>query len=195
MYSNFLRLFLAFSSFSPTLFVLWFIKIAKDWNSLHFYLTSSSSNFIRDCTIFFQTHFLLILFCGVFFFCWRLIRFAKHNLPMYPIDAKSIKPADFNYLPILVSWILPFFKLFITDIKDIILLIGSLLIFVLAAYIGKGSYYFNLIFRLLGYKNYEVQTKAEVTFLVLSKKNLINVNQVNAVVYLTEHMLINNSRR
>jgi len=114
---------------------------------------------------------------------------------MYPIDAKSIKPADFNYLPILVSWILPFFKLFITDIKDIILLIGSLLIFVLAAYIGKGSYYFNLIFRLLGYKNYEVQTKAEVTFLVLSKKNLINVNQVNAVVYLTEHMLINNSRR
>ena len=73
-----------------------------------------------------------------------------------------------------------------------IYIISVAIIILVATVINKSSYHFNLIVKLfLNYRYYEIQTKNEVTYFMLSKQKLINSKQVNKYVQLTDYLLIN----
>jgi len=193
MYSRLIKFFIALSGLFPILFIFWLVGILEQWDSLGFYL--DKDDLWRGMKTFANLHWLLFLFFVLILACRYLLNYALTVLPPKQFIAKSIKPADPNFLSILLSYLAPWFKIFITDKHVDIYVAGFLLIAFCLAFITSESYQYNLSIRLIfGYKNFEVATKEEVTYLVLSKTSLINKNQITQVVYLTDYMVINTTK-
>ena len=139
-----------------------------------------------------KNHYPVLLFILMIFLARYFVRKAVSTLGVGAFEVKQIKPADNNFTTLLFSILLPFFKIPFTSLSDLVFLFGFLVTSILYAIVVNSSYHFNLVFRLvLGYKNYEVQSKKEVTYLVLSKEILIQPRQFTRYVTLTNHMLIN----
>jgi hypothetical protein len=68
-------------------------------------------------------------------------------------------------------------------------------VFVLAFFVvfHSNSYYFNPMLTILGYRFYEVTTDANITFVSITKRKLKNIKQVDTVVQLTDHMILEKS--
>lgn len=196
MYSNFIKFVLAFTGLSPILLSYWIVKSLQSFNKFNIYLKIDSWQVAIDgLKNIIINHYLLILFILVFTLCRFLFLQGLKNLSIGAIKLKSIKSVDINFNPILFSYILPWSKFFFKNNEDLIFLIGFIIIYLIYTYLGKNSYHYNLILRLLGYKNYEVQTNKEIGYLLLSKINLINVNQVENYIQLSDYMIVNISSK
>jgi hypothetical protein len=193
MYSNFIRISLILLGFSPLLLTAWLINVIYNWNSFQVYLNLSSlAATLEGANQIVQNHYLILVFIIMLIVSRTLIKKAISTLSVGTFDVKQIKPADTNFLTLLFSIVLPLFKIPFKGLNDMIFLTGFFIISLIYALIVNDSYHFNLVFRvMLGYKNYEVQSKKEVTYLVLSKTVLINQSQFTRYVALTNHMLIN----
>lgn len=193
MFSNFLKYILTITAFAPILFCLWIASILQQSKNLKFYFDISSFDiFLNGICNLIKTHYLLLLFLLIVVICIRIMNKAVKNLTVNAIELKSIKPGDQNLTALLLGTILPFCKLFLNDSKDLIYIISVAIIILVATVINKSSYHFNLIVKLfLNYRYYEIQTKNEVTYFMLSKQKLINSKQVNKYVQLTDYLLIN----
>jgi hypothetical protein len=87
-------------------------------------------------------------------------------------------------------------KIYSPEISDGLILIAFLLIGIVLGLAMKSSYHFNIVLKLIfGYSHYEVQTTAEITYLMLSKTPLINKKTISEYVNLADHMLLNISNK
>lgn len=196
MYSHFIRFVLTLTGLSPILLSYWIVKTMQNFDSFELYLSlDTSKELISGLKEIINNHYLLFAFILVFIFCRYLFIEGLKNLSIGAIELKSIKSVDINFNPILFSYILPWSKFFFKSNEDLIFVVGFIFIYIIYTYIGKNSYHFNLTLRLLGYKNYEVQTKKEMGYLLLSKTTLINVNQVTKYVQISDYMIINISNK
>lgn len=196
MYSNFIKFVIVFTGLSPILLSYWIVKTLQNIDNLEFYLTIDSLRSVNSgLRNILTNHYLLILFICIFLLCQFLFLQGVKNLSVGNIELKSIKSVDINFNPILFSYILPWSKFFFKSNEDLLFVIGFIFIYVLYTYLGKNSYHYNLILRLLGYKNYEVQTKKEMGYLLLSKETLINVNQVTQYIQLSDYMIVKVSNK
>ncbi|WP_343614783.1 hypothetical protein [Flavobacterium sp.] len=192
MYSNFIKFILAFTSLSPILLSYWIVKTLQNLNNFEIYFKIDSWESVVDgLKNIILNHYLLLLFILVFLLCKFLFLQGLKNLSIGAIELKSIKSVDVNFNPILFSYILPWSKFFLKNNEDFIFIIGFIIIYLIYVYLGKNSFHYNLILRLLGYKNYEVQTKKEIGYLLLSKKKLININQVTNYIQISDYMIVN----
>lgn len=193
MYSKFIRITLILLGFSPILLTAWLINIIHNWNSFEiYYNVGSLSDTLKGIKEIVKSHYLFLVFIVMLVISRILIKNATSTLSVGTFDAKQIKPADSNFLTLLFSVLLPLFKIPFRGLNDLVFLMGFLIISIIYALIVNDSYHFNLVFRvMLGYKNYEVQSKKEVTYLVLSRTVLINQSQFTRYIALTNHMLIN----
>ncbi|CAM4344746.1 hypothetical protein FLTE109939_06615 [Flavobacterium terrigena] len=196
MYSNFIKFVLSFTGLSPILLSYWIVKTLQNFKNLNVYITIDSwQNIVEGLKNIIINHYFLFLFILIFILCRFLFLQGLKNLSKGSIVLKSIKSVDINFNPILFSYILPWSKFFFKDNEDLIFVIGFSFVYLLYTYIGKNSYHYNLILRLLGYKNYEVQTKKEMSYLLLSKETLINVNQVTEYIQVSDYMIVNVSNK
>ena len=196
MYSNFIKFVIVFTGLSPILLSYWIVKTLQNIDNLEFYLTIDSLGSVNSgLRNILTNHYLLILFICIFLLCRFLFLQGVKNLSIGSIELKSIKSADINFNPILFSYILPWSKFLFKSNEDLLFVIGFVFIYVMYTYLGKNSYHYNLILRLLGYKNYEVQTKKEMGYLLLSKETLINVNQVTQYIQLSDYMIVKVSNK
>lgn len=196
MYSHFIRFVLTLTGLSPVLLSYWMVKILQNFSNLELYLSlESSKGLISGLKEILINHYLVFTFILVFFLSKYLFMQGLKNLSTGAIELKSIKSVDINFNPILFSYILPWSKFFFKSNEDLIFVVGFIFIYIIYTYIGKNSYHFNLILRLLGYKNYEVQTKKEMGYLLLSKTTLINVSQVTKYVQISDYMIVNISKK
>ncbi|MBE2290162.1 MAG: hypothetical protein IAE95_11440 [Chitinophagaceae bacterium] len=193
MYSNFLKLLLPLTGFSPVLLIFWLINTLQKRDQLSFHISIDSAEKIRlGITEIIKNHWQLLLFALIVLLSNFLMKKAVNSLTPWSIQIKSIKPADVNFTSVLISYILPWAKFLIHSDADVIYLLGFLILCFVQAYISKDSYHYNLNYRLfLGYKHYEVQTREEVTHLMLSKKKLINRDEIKRYVLLSDHMIVN----
>lgn len=192
MYSNFIKFVLTSTGLSPILLSYWIVKTLQNLDNLEFYISIDSwQKFVDGLENIIFNHYLLFSFILIFVLCKFLFLLGLKNLSIGAIELKSIKPVDVNFNPLLFSYILPWSKFFFEDSKDLIFLVGFILIYLIYIYLGKNSYHYNLILRLLGYKNYEVQTKKEMGYLLLSNINLVNVNEVTKYVQISDNMIVN----
>lgn len=190
MYSRLIRFITALSGLFPILVIFWLENIISDWKLLHIYI--DVQEFWQGVILFISEHWQLLLFGLLLWLCRSILKGAWSKLPSQTFEVKSIKPADPNFLSILLSYLAPWFKVFVTSDHDRIYVVGFLLIALCLAYITSESYQYNISFRLFfGYRNFEVQSTSDVTYLVLSKKNLINKSQLTQVAKLSDYMLIN----
>lgn len=187
MYSNSIKFILVLTGFAPIFLIYWILELIINFKNLHFYVSLdwfSFSNFLSH-------HYSLFIFLILILLAFVLKSKALHSLPIGSIEVKSIKPADINLNPLLISYFLPLCKFYFTDADDAIFLLVPVIISILYIAIGKNAYHYNLVFRLLfRYKNYEIQTKSEVTYLLLSKTKIVRPDQIKRFVQLSEYMLI-----
>ena len=192
MYSNFIKFIFALTGFSPILFSYWIVGLIQNHDKLSFYLQISSGKlFYEGFVDILNRHWSLIVFVIIIFISRLLIKIAVNTLTIETINVKSVKSADFNFSPILLSYFLPWIRFYI-DSNVEILFPAIIICCVVYSFIAKNSYHFNLTIRLFfGYRNYEIQTTNEISYLMLSRKGIINKNQVNKCVHLTDYMLLN----
>ncbi|MES2109927.1 MAG: hypothetical protein V4577_14305 [Bacteroidota bacterium] len=188
MYSRPIKYLISLSSLFPVFLIFWLVGIINNWKQLHFYFSLKGSDF----KAFFYLHGFLLVFLLLLFVCLGMINFAKSHLSPQTIDVKAIKPADVNLVSILLSYLAPWCKFYFENSHDYIYAAGYFLIASVLAIVTSRAYHYNITFSLFfGYKHFEVSTTKEVTYLVLSKKSLINKKQLTEVVHLTDYMLIN----
>ncbi len=162
-------------------------------NSLSIYFKFNSfKEFFVGILNLLEIHYLLILFLLAILLARFLIAKAKKSLPIGRIEIKSVKPGDTNFFTLLFSVILPFYKFYTPNVSDAIYMACFIIIAMAYGITMKNSYHFNIVLKLfLGYSHYEIATTGEITYLMLSKKNLITKSQITNYVYLTNYMLLN----
>lgn len=186
MYSGLVKIIIVLTGLSPILLSYWIYQMYVNYVHIEIRISFEDwSSFLDDLLLFFTTNFFLVAFIAFLFLTKFIIKHAIRNLTIGEIELKSIKTADNNFNPILFSYLTPWFKPY-----DFIFIIGVCLLYGVYIVISKNTSHFNLILRLFGYKYYEVQTKKEITYLMLSKRYLINTNQVNKYVSLSNNMII-----
>lgn len=193
MYSPFIRVLLATIGFSPALFFLYAANLTRNYENISFHIQFHSLNQVgKDLWNLVETNYLIILFSLLVLIAYSLMRHAKRKLSLGRIELKSVKPGDTNFVPVLFT-IIPFIhKLYSPSTSDLTYVFSMLIAGVIYGLTMKGSYHFNIILKLIfGYNHYEVATTGDVTYLLLSKKKLVNKDQVKLYVPLADHMLIN----
>lgn len=114
------------------------------------------------------------IFVGMLLFSKVILYFLeKSNNNLEEIEIESIKPIEFNILPtyiglFVISMELNSFK----KNETIFLLIGILLcIWILF----EKSFYFNILWLVFGYNYYEITSKSNIQFIIISKKRDLKI--------------------
>jgi hypothetical protein len=192
MYSLLIRFALTVSSFSLSLPIIWLIDTVRRSHSLQIYFDiSPPALFKRGIRELWHYNYLLFLFGLIVLFLWLVILGAKNTLSRIAVDIKSIKPAGINFTPILFTIGFGILRINFNE-ADAYIIVGIYMLTCLCfALVVNNTYHYNPILAIFfRYTNYEIQTKAEVTYLLLSKKQLLNKSQVKEVVRLSQHMLL-----
>lgn len=195
MYSKLVRIIIIIVSLTPILVSLWIVNIVKNYKKISFYLDiSSGERILAGLSNIFITHYLLFFFLLSIGLSKWILKSSINTLTRRPILIKSIKPADINITSIMIGILMPLLKFFpfFTGSIDLLYLTGYGLIILVYIIIGQRTYHYNLFFALFnGYRNFEIQTKNEVTYLMLSKQKAINPTYIKSYVQLTDYMIIN----
>jgi hypothetical protein len=197
MPSNLIKIILALTGLSPALLLLYIVKIINGFHSLSIYISVKSfPQAFKEVYNLIQNHYLFVLFIVLVIIARRIVKFAKNNCAVGRIEVKSVKPGDINFTTVIFSIILSLAKFYNPNLPDAILIATFVITGLVFGLIMKSSYHFNLTLKLiLGYSHYEVQTKEEITYLMLSKKQLINRKGITHYVKLADHMLLNVSEK
>jgi magnesium-transporting ATPase (P-type) len=107
--------------------------------------------------------------------CVSVLSIAKKQLQIIDFPVNSIKTADGEVLGYLVAYLIPFATLASDQINE------SVLLFIFGLFI--------LVLTLFNYHFYEVTTLNNITYLLITKRDLRNTSSVKRVVQLTEYMV------
>jgi len=158
-------------------------------------LTSVSPIFISLAYVeFFREHHIwkgatfTLTFPGIFCFAKFVVGKAKQSLERLPISIKKAKSTDKEVIGFCASYALPiiFRSESASDIQSWILA-SAILISVL---ITTNAMPINPILGLLGYHFYEVDSDSGIGYVLITKKHITNVSQINAVVQISEYGIL-----
>lgn len=183
MFSNIIKLLFVVTAYSPIFLIIGFVEITNILKE------HGSIILIKSWNDFFNRINLIFCFFILFLMSYILIKWAQKSLTVNNIEIKSIKSADLNIIPLILSYFLPCIELIK---KDTIYLIGWIILLVFIIIINKNTYFYNPLLKFWGYRYYEIATKKEVTYIMISNEKLINVNQVKSYSQLTDYVIINN---
>jgi hypothetical protein len=183
MFSNFIKILFVISAYSPILLIVGIVEIinnTKEGYSISL-IESWKEIFNRINFIF---CFLILFPLSAFIMIW-----AENSLTKNRIEIKAIKSADFNLPTFIISYFLPCIELVK---KDSTYMIVWCVILAIIIFINLKTYFYNPCLKLFGYRYYEISTKKDVTFVIISKEKLINANQVKSYSQLTDYVIIKN---
>lgn len=124
-----------------------------------------------------------------FFFCWLIINLIRKQISVTHVNLRSVKPANKEITNYFLAYLFPL----ITDDKLISDWHLACFFYIsLFFYVGfSGSYSFNPLLSLLGYKFYEAEDDTSVSFVLISKGKIqqghvddLKVVQVTDYTYL-----------
>lgn len=169
MLSKITKVFLVSTSFSPVFLTLWFAEFSKVWA-------------IKEGLIYLAIAILLAIIC------FTIMKIAKVKLESMPVKITAISTSDKETVGFIIVYLLPLINQ--TPIQvNIYLLFFILLIFFISLF-TTNSYHFNPVLGLFGYHFYEVTIDGEITYVLVTKKNLTNTKKVNQVVQISEYMIL-----
>jgi hypothetical protein len=189
MYSKVLKLLFVTTAYAPIILIWWLVNlynILKTGNHIQWIRFAD----FKILDLWNKTN-LIFLFCLLVIFCWFFLYLAKTRLTRNKIEIKAIKSADLNMNLLIISYFLPCIEIYKKDNFYILAWIIALLIMIL---INKSTYFYNPLMKLFGYRYYEITTKKEVTYMMISKCKLINSNDITAYSHLTDYVILNSSK-
>lgn len=188
MFSKYIKLIFAITAYAPVILIWWLVSVYNIVN------VEQNIGFINLSEFKFIDLFnrlnLIFIFLFLLFISWYILYSAKNKLTRNNIEIKSIKSSDLNINVLIFSYFLPCIEIYK---KDTVYLFGWFFALCIIIYINKGTYFYNPLMKLFGYSYYEIVTKKEVTYLMISKKKLINTNDIKAYSQLTDFVLLNSS--
>ena len=118
-----------------------------------------------------------------------IIHEAAHRLETFEIEIVFLKTGDREIVGFLVAYLLPLVTRPSVPVID-----WRVAAFVLAIFFGviwgTHSYHFNPLLGILGYHFFEVRTSSNVTYVLVTRKDLRTTRGVNRVVQVSEYMLL-----
>ena len=190
MFSKLTKLLFVITAYAPLLIIWWGVSVyntLKENNSITFI---DFSNF--QLVDLLDRLNLIYLFLLLVLICWYILFLANNKLTRNYIELKSIKSSDLNMNALIFSYFLPCIEIYK---KEVIYIFGWILVLFIIALINKGTYFYNPLMKIFGYRYYEIATKKEVTYLMISKQKIINTNNVTAYSQLTDYVILNSSNK
>ena len=169
MLSKIAKLSLVATSLAPIFLTLWFIDFSRKWSwkeGLPFFVIAVALTIICCC----------------------LLKLSKQRLEKIPVKIASIKTADNEMVGFVLVYLLPLINRSSLDIDGFVLAFVAIMFFVIV--LTTNSYHFNPLIGFFGYHFYEVTVDGEITFVLITKKNLTNCKAVSSVVQVSEYMIL-----
>ncbi|GAN61587.1 hypothetical protein Abci_046_020 [Acetobacter cibinongensis] len=133
-------------------------------------------------------YFFLFLFFVVVFFAKCVIKKSKEKLEKIPITITKAKTTDKEVISFCISYALPiiFRANSVSNIET--WLVASLILFVVLW--TTDAMPANPVLGILGYHFYEVDSGSGVGYVLITKKRISNVQQINQVVQIGEYGIL-----
>lgn len=124
--------------------------------------------------------------------CWAVLQAADRQLQIIPFKIQSASTADKEVLGFLLTYIIPL--LFSnSETSGVSLDFGTTaFLIVLFGFVvwGTHAYDFNPLMGALGFHFYEVTNSQGISYVLISRKHIVNVKDVCEVVQLTEYVVL-----
>lgn len=190
MFSKLIKLSFVITAYAPVILIWWLVTIYSVIEANRKISFIDFNNFSNDEV--FNKINLIFGFLFLVLFCWCLLYLANKKLTRNYIEVKSIKSSDLNMNTLVLGYFLPCVEL---HNKEMVYLIGWLLALCVVILINKGTYFYNPLIKLFGYSYYEIATKKEVTYSMISKQKLKNIKDITAYSQLTDFVILNSSNK
>lgn len=120
--------------------------------------------------------------------CINILYASKRQLEQVSFPIQSIKTADGEVVGFLVAYLLPFASFASSKINTSVLVFVMILFFLLIW--STNAYHINPLLSLFGYNFYEVSTVQNITFLLITRRDLRSTKSIGYVVQLTDYMVL-----
>ncbi|MEJ5258470.1 MAG: hypothetical protein WHS64_09530 [Fervidobacterium sp.] len=122
--------------------------------------------------------------------CWAvislsksLLKFAVRNIPARTVTIESVRPAEKDIFPFLVSYVLPMLSIDGYTLAFMLFLLGFIVYF-------SDVYSFNPFLNVLNFHIYEVTTSEKVSLLLISKGRIYKAEDVRKVRLIFEGVFL-----
>lgn len=163
------KLTLVATSLAPVCLTLWFVEFSKAWD-------------LRAGWNYLMVAALLSLLCV------GLIFLSGKKLEKLPVEIKAVKTVDKEIVGFLLVYLLPLINQTNNTISVPVLVFISLIFFFIVQ--NSHAYHFNPLLGFFGYHFYEVIIKGDITYVLITKKNIADCKSITQVVQLTEYMIL-----
>ena len=111
--------------------------------------------------------------------CWRIVRSAHKKIPEEPLYIDSVKIADQSMLTFVVAYLFPLvFRNPSEPQADALIVLAVVFVLLIVAVFRSNAYSFNPVLGLVfGYHFYEMTTTNNFTYLVVSKREIVNTRK------------------
>ena len=122
---------------------------------------------------------LILLAVALIVACKLILRRAHKDIPEEPIYASSVKIADQSMLAFIVAYLFPVVFARPTEPGSVRLgVLALVFVLLLVAVYRSNAYSFNPVLGLVfGYHFYEITTTKDFTYLVVSKREIVNTRE------------------
>ena len=157
------------TSLAPICLTLWFVEFSKVWNW-------------RAGWQYLLAAVLLSLLCAA------LVWLSGRNLEKLPVKIKAVKTVDKEIVGFLLVYLLPLINQTNNSISVPVLVFISIIFFFIVQ--NSHAYHFNPLLGFFGYHFYEVIIEGDITYVLITKKNIADCKSITQVVQLTEYMIL-----
>ena len=168
MFSALIKTLFTLTSLTPICLIYAWVAITADYVWTPFFLILAS-----------------VALVGVFYF---VLTHATKKLESFSFELVSVEPVDQENIAFLLLYLSP---LFVDQLSDLNLnvLVPALGVYALLL-ASSYSYHFNPMLSLAGWHFYKVGSKEGVSYVLLTRKKIRNVDRIKKVGQLTGYMLL-----
>ena len=163
------KFLLVATSLAPIFLTLWFVKFSKDWD-------------IADGYLYLLATILLTVLCLLLLFL------STKKLEKIPIKISTVKTADKEVVGFIIVYLLPLINESTIKINTSVLIFIAILFFWIV--FTSNSYHFNPLLGFFGYHFYEITIEGGITYILISRSDIVNCKNINYVVQLSEYMVL-----
>ena len=120
--------------------------------------------------------------------CVLLLFLSTRNLEKNPIKINAVKTADKEVVGFIIVYLLPLINESTVKVNTAVLIFIALLFFWIV--FTSNSYHFNPLLGFLGYHFYEITIEGGITYILISRNDIVNCKNIKYVVQLSEYMVL-----
>src|ERR1700752_285655 len=120
--------------------------------------------------------------------CLGIIHEARARLEQLTFSVDSLKTADQEVLGFVVTYLLPLIGADSLGVDSLVVVFITIIFSVVIW--GTHSYHFNPVLGVFGFHFYEATSSGNITYILITRRDLRNTKHVNRVVQISEYMLL-----